>query len=363
VTNYDRVFAALSDNAQALGESIDGLDQLLRSAPPRLASIDRALEPTRRFARGLDLALARLPDVIGVARPALRELTGLVGPEELPALLRDLRPAVETLPPLTARLTDAFNRLTPVSRCFSRNIIPTLNTEVPDGPLSTGRPVWQDLLHFGAALASFSNTFDGNGIALRLGTQFSEVGLTAQLPGGGKLYGAGDIVGRAPVALNKAEDLQMRPDAPCTEQDLPKLGNRREIGLPAGIERYRRAPSGTAGRALLAALGARDKRGVLDALQRLVPGAKHPTRPARTPARPRRPRPGGRRPVAPTPAPVPAMPEPTVTPKPLLPPLDLDGVNESVNQVLDAVGELLSPRPGSAGTPGRPLDLLKGLSP
>ncbi len=56
--------------------------------------------------------------------------------------------------------------------------MPLFNAKVPDGALSSGRPVWQDFAHALVGLSSASQNFDGNGHALRY-----QFGLGAQTLG------------------------------------------------------------------------------------------------------------------------------------------------------------------------------------
>ena len=97
-----------------------------------------------------------------------------------------------------------------------------LKSEVPDGRLSTGRPVWQDLAHGLVGLASASQTFDANGAFLRtIGMVEERTVSLGKLPGGGDLFAntSDPIIGTRPLWLGPGVDPPFRPDAPCTEQD------------------------------------------------------------------------------------------------------------------------------------------------
>ncbi len=271
VANYNRVVATVADRDRQLRAGLRGLDSLFRSAPSRLAAVDAALPKLTRFADALRPSLRAAPGTLRSGTRAARQLSGLVAPSELPGLLSDLAPASEALPRFATRTRTLAAQLTPLARCISRNVVPTFDEVVPDGPHTTGDPAWQDLLHAAGNLASFSNTFDGNGTALRLGTQLSEAGFTARLPDGTNLYGAGQPVGISPVPLRDPNRMARRPDVPCTENALPDLGARLEQGPPTNIAQAPLPPVTPADRALGAALARRDKSGVLRSLDQLFP--------------------------------------------------------------------------------------------
>jgi hypothetical protein len=274
-----------------------------------LRTIDRALPALRRFAVSLQPALRVAPPALESGRSALLQLRRLTQPTELRGLLQDLRPAVRAADPTVRRLRATTTGLTPVARCVSRNVVGTLNRTLPDGHLSTGRPVWQEMLQMGAALASFSNSFDGNGTAFRAGVAGGETALVAQMPGGSTAYGLGDIVGVAPQPLRSLSALPYRPDATCDQQPLPDLGKRRSTELPKGLTRVaaRTAPAGSA--SLLEALVRHDRSGALNALRRLFPRTDRPTSGSR----------GARRRPTTKPTPPPPRTDSTRRPAPTLP--------------------------------------------
>lgn len=340
VRNYDRVFAALASRDTELASSLDELAALTRTGPGALARLDRALPPVRRLAVALQPALRAAPASLSSAGRALTQLTALARPAELRGLLADLRPAGRAARPAITRSTDLFRQLQPISECLSKVVLPTLESEVPDGRLSTGRPLWQDALHAGANLAAFSNSFDGNGTTIRAETSNSELPLTTQLPGGLKLYGQGDIAGVAPQYLQSVNDLQFRPDKPCAAQQPPDLSKRRHSGLPAGITRGSEPLSPRKPIALLRALVQRDPAAALRALDQLVPGARRiGDRRPRQPQRPRPTRPDRR------PAPVRA---PQVDQAAKLP----ERIEESVTALGDDVRRIVGGLVGSLSSKG-----------
>ncbi|WP_320668726.1 MlaD family protein [Patulibacter defluvii] len=259
VTNSARLLAALADRERQLGASVDGLLAVLGDAPATLRRLDLALPVVDRFAGALRPALRAAPRPLRRTAEALEQVRAITAPGELPATLDALRPITADLPPLAERLTGTLPLLADAMRCVDRNVLPTLRMQVPDGKLSTGRPVWQDALHMGAALAGASPNFDGNGTTIRLGVTEGEQALEGVLPGIGTVSTlAADGVGSlSPAWLGYGVSPPFRPDVRCTTQALPDLdarssarlqGFRRTAATPA---KEARAEQRAASRALL----------------------------------------------------------------------------------------------------------------
>ncbi len=224
VTSFDHFTGTLADEDGALSASVRGFDDLMRTSPPRLAAIDRAMPELTSFAHALGPALRVAPSNLGDFGTLLGQL-GLLGrPQSLPALLTKLRPVTVNLPPLQRQLDALLPLVTPVGRCISRNVVPTLDTVLNDGANSSGRPVWQDLLHLGANLAGAAADFDGNGTTIRLGLSEGDEALSGAIPGIGQVVGVGPkIEGVRPVWLGYGVNPPYRPDATCDQQPLPDL--------------------------------------------------------------------------------------------------------------------------------------------
>jgi virulence factor Mce-like protein len=237
VTNTDRVTAALAANDAALAASVRNLDGVLTQAPRTLTALDQALPVLSRFAIVLQPALAAAPAPLGKAGTLLGQLTSLASGPELPRLLTALAPVLTSLPGFERKLGSLFPWVTPVSSCVATHLVPVLDSKLNDGALSTGRPVWQDLVHSFVGIASANPDFDANGKSIRLTTTLGDQSLDAVLPGVGQLIAADapSIEGTDPVWLGPGVSPPWRPDQPCASQALPDLSLRRAGGLPAGM--------------------------------------------------------------------------------------------------------------------------------
>jgi phospholipid/cholesterol/gamma-HCH transport system substrate-binding protein len=237
VTNTNRVFTALAAHDTALAVSVLDFNRVLHQAPPALNALDAALPVLHRFAVTLKPALDAAPKPLYSAAALLGQLSDLASPQELPSLVNLLTPVVTELPRLESRLRALFPWVTPVSRCVSSHIVPVLDSQAPDGKLSTGRPVWQDALHAVANLASTSPDFDANGKAIRLTIGTGDQVIGGDLPGVGPVVAANapQIEGTDPLWLGPGVSPAWRPDQQCSRQALPNLTLRRVPGMPDGM--------------------------------------------------------------------------------------------------------------------------------
>jgi phospholipid/cholesterol/gamma-HCH transport system substrate-binding protein len=227
VTDYRVVSGALADENRSLSASIAGFDDVVRAAPPTLTAIDAALPKLTRFANELRPALRSAPATLGATNRLLDQIGGIVGPAELPALLRGLSPVARDLPGLETELRTLFRWTKPVTDCISSNVVPTLDMKIQDGVNSTGDPVYLDLVHLFTGLTAFSSSVDGNGGTVRLGVTTGDRIINGILPGLGqviaKIPGANGV---RPTWLGFGVNPPYRPDQPCGQQALPNLSAR-----------------------------------------------------------------------------------------------------------------------------------------
>jgi len=247
VTNFAGTVTALASSRDDLGASLRALDSTLTTARPALADLRGALPPLRRFATALRPALRVAPGAIDGAVPFVRTTSALLSSAELPALVRDLRPAVRGLRTVQPSLDQLLTRVTPIARCVSRNVVPTLLDTLDDGALSTGRPVWQEIAMIGPGLASAGGNFDANGTAIRYHAGAGENLVSTALPG------VGDLVSLTPEPLLGARPRYtpntvppFAPGADCASQDLPDL-RADAAPAPAGQRRISGATPGALG--------------------------------------------------------------------------------------------------------------------
>lgn len=231
VTGLDRTSTALAAADGSLAQSIAGLDQLLQTAPPALTAVDNSLPPLTRLAVALDPSLKIAPPILTDVTSAVDELARIVAPAERRHLLTSLRATFEQFPVLLHELGQAFPVTKQVTDCLRTHVLPIFNAKVPDGSLSTNRPVWQDFIHFLPNVGGASANFDANGPYTRtlLGAGTNSLEGLGVIPGLGQLVGTappggGSVQGARPAWIGDLTPQDFRPDVPCATQAVPSLG-------------------------------------------------------------------------------------------------------------------------------------------
>ncbi len=237
---------ALASADGSLAQTISGLDQTLRAAPASLVSIDRALPPVARLALALDPSLKLAPPILTSVTAAVRELAKIVAPAQRVRLLRTLNATFSQFPTILRLLAGAFPIGKQVTDCLRTHVTPIFNQQVPDGSLSTGRPVWQDFVHFLPNIAGASGNFDANGPYTRVlagaGSNSVTGGILGSVPLLGQIVGASppggsSLLGARPSWVGDLTPSAFGPDVPCATQKLPSLSS------PAAASDLRPAPA------------------------------------------------------------------------------------------------------------------------
>jgi phospholipid/cholesterol/gamma-HCH transport system substrate-binding protein len=223
VTGLNRSTRALAQRRSKVDAALVQLAGTVDAARPAFEAINGAIPSTRALVRDVRPALKVAPPTLTYANAALDQVSALLKPAELPSLLNQLDPAVISLARLEPQLRQLLTLLDPVTECTRTIGLPTLQKSVDDGALSTGMPVYHELLDSLVGLASASQNFDGNGPAVRYHAGFGDemvslggsnpeplVGLTSQ-----------PILGSRPKYTGVRPPFH--PDVPCTQDQPPNL--------------------------------------------------------------------------------------------------------------------------------------------
>lgn len=167
VSTFDATMRALASRQQDLSDTIAALPPLLRTTDRALTSLDALFGPTREFARSILPGIEQLDPTIGQALPWLAQATALVSRGELGGLVSALTPAVEQTATTIKATTGLVSASSALARCVVHNLVPAGNEVIQDPPLSTGAPVYQELLQSAVGIAGAGQNFDGNGRYLR----------------------------------------------------------------------------------------------------------------------------------------------------------------------------------------------------
>jgi phospholipid/cholesterol/gamma-HCH transport system substrate-binding protein len=235
VTGLNRTSTALIANDSSLARSISGIDSVLRVSPTALSAIDRSLPPLVNLARTLTPSLRVAPPLVSGISSAVAQFTQVIKPSKRGPLLTALRTTFTTFPKILTQLGSVFPVTKAVTDCLSSNVIPVLKSQVQDGTLSTGNPVWQDFVHFLPSVAGATGSFDGNGhytrVLVGVGTNSLTGGLadtlTSTLGTVTKLVGLSPggqpVTGAAPKWIGTLTPSDFRPDVACSTQKVPAL--------------------------------------------------------------------------------------------------------------------------------------------
>jgi hypothetical protein len=225
VTDLDRTLTVLADRRAALGETVVRLDSLMTDAPAAFSALNDLFPTARAFVREARPGIRALPATLRLGLPLLDQAAALISPRELPALIAQLDPALHELRVLEPQLGRLLGTLRPITECVRTNALPTLKKSVVDPPLTTGLPVYRELLDAMVGLASASQDFTGDGQAVRYHAGFGD-----QLVTTGKLPGLSEplvgltqepLIGSRPRFTGTLPPF--RPDVACGSQQPPNL--------------------------------------------------------------------------------------------------------------------------------------------
>jgi virulence factor Mce-like protein len=223
--NFNIFAHSLAVEDQNLAATVHELPRTLEAAGPALDSLNASFPSVRR------LAVDALPGVrssgpaVAALRPLIAQLNGLVGPDELRGLSRDLRRATPGLVRLSNRSLPLWRQLRPLGSCLNNVVLPWSQDTVPDAAFPETGPVFQSAVKWLPGLAGESRSFDANGMWFKvLGSGGFE---TLQLGNGVLGVPLFPVEGVNPPQPPARPPL--RPDVPCETQEPPNLET-----VPAG---------------------------------------------------------------------------------------------------------------------------------
>jgi virulence factor Mce-like protein len=229
---------------QALAE----LPRTLRAGRPALGAVNDALPSLRRFTADLRPGVRNAAASLDAQIPFLRELRGLVQPDEARGLAADLRPTVPALAALNHATIPLLGQVRAASSCQNEVVLPWTVDTVPDPDFPAIGPVYQEQTKPLVGLAGESRTFDANGqwfrVALNAAQYATPFGANRYLLSDRPILGVNPPVGRRSP---------LRADVPCETQQQPDL--RTNAGRPPQPSfRVRSAPADAEAKARTSAI-------------------------------------------------------------------------------------------------------------
>jgi phospholipid/cholesterol/gamma-HCH transport system substrate-binding protein len=223
VSGFRRTVDAFAAADADLRATVAELPGTLQGADTAFAGLRAALPGTRALSRDSLAFVRETPATIAAARPWVAQTRRLLGPAELQGLARDLRPATASLSRVVDRSTPLLAQADLLARCTTEVLLPTGNTVIDEGPLSTGTANYKAFLSSLVGFNGEGQNFDGNGQVTRL-----------IVGGGANTFSTGPVRGeklfgnaiRKPLGTRPALPAARppyRPDAPCKDQTPPDL--------------------------------------------------------------------------------------------------------------------------------------------
>jgi phospholipid/cholesterol/gamma-HCH transport system substrate-binding protein len=249
ITNFNTTTGAFAAEQTNLQAPIRLLGPTLRATNRALDSLNAAFPATRAFAREILPGVRQTPGTINASFPWIAQMRGLLGPNELRGLARELRRTSASVASLTDSTITLLPQVDLVNRCVTNVILPTGDVVIQDGGaanpnLHSGVENYKEFFYTLVALSGEGQNFDGNGMYVRF------------QPGGGPFTvstGQSSLSGQQLFGNAAARPLGTRPrfpgrrspyvnNRPCHTQPRPDLnGPAAEIG-PAEQVRGRSAP-------------------------------------------------------------------------------------------------------------------------
>jgi hypothetical protein len=179
---------------------------------------------------------------VNAALPWIAQARGLLAPSELGGLAGELRAFASPLASLTSSATPLAGSLDALSQCTTHVLIPVAQAQIDDGSLSSGRPVYRELLSALTGLAGESAAFDGNGPFVRF---LVAGGGQTLATGPARVIGSGQAGGTRLFARMPLPPLGTSPALPasrppyrssvaCARQAPPRLGGAGAHGVADG---------------------------------------------------------------------------------------------------------------------------------
>jgi ABC-type transporter Mla subunit MlaD len=221
ISDGRRAFDVFAANQADLRRTIRSLDTTTDDLMPQLTRITRSIPEARALVRDARPLARRLPSFLDVANPGLRSVLNLAKSGDVQGLTAELRPTLRTISRSAAPLGQVGENLRPVGKCLNDNLLPILNSVVPDGDLTTNLKVYEELGDTFTGLGASTQNFDANGPWVRYLLGFGNQAISTS-DGGGTLQAVSErpVEGSTPTPVSQPP---LRPDVPCETQSVPSL--------------------------------------------------------------------------------------------------------------------------------------------
>jgi virulence factor Mce-like protein len=230
VTNFATTAGAFASEQDRLRQAIAILPQTLNRGYAAFGALNEAFPAARRLIAALRPAVRSSGPALDAQLPLLRELRGLLTPQELGGLARDMRRVVPDLVEMAKGGVALQTESRRLASCQLSSVIPTANSKIDDPQFPVTGPVYEEGVKWLPGIAGESRGFDANGQYVK----------TTVRGGLNLVYQFGDdrffMTSRPLLGVNppKSAEPPYRPDVACETQDAPDVQSK-PAAAPQGI--------------------------------------------------------------------------------------------------------------------------------
>jgi phospholipid/cholesterol/gamma-HCH transport system substrate-binding protein len=163
ITDFNTTAAAFAREQGNLRAAIAELPRTLHAAQPALASLNASFPPLRAFTADIRPGVRSSEAALDASIPLVRQLRGLVSPDELRGLAADLRPTVPALARFTRESIPLALENRQLASCQNEVVVPWARDKVEDKQFPAEGPVYSEAPKAFPGLAGESRSGDANG--------------------------------------------------------------------------------------------------------------------------------------------------------------------------------------------------------
>jgi ABC-type transporter Mla subunit MlaD len=220
IADFGTTIGAFAADEDALRRSTREFSRLAYESYPTLVQLNRLLPQLTRWSNTVAPQLKEIPATVRAAYPWIEQTNLMFGKSELGGSAKPMQNTVQNFASAQGGAVKLLPQLDYISRCWSDNWWPTMNTVVPDGAFTSGKQnykeFWYSLVGWNSAAQNYTST----GPYLRLGS-----GSAASIQSGsGALKGVAPLpqTGISPKILSSSNP-PVQTNVACYKNTKPNL--------------------------------------------------------------------------------------------------------------------------------------------
>lgn len=233
IGNFNTFLGATAAQSPSVRAAIAELPATLHNAKRGFAELASSAPALRAFALALIPGVEELPSMIAASYPWIEQTRASLAPSELGGVASTLKGVAPAFAGLVGAQPEFFNQINLFNKCLTNVIFPAGNTELQDGPSTSGAQNYKEFWYALAGLAGLGQNFSGNGPADRFlgggaGTPIvsQPVAITGKASSGSEAQRLVSQAAFAPEGTRPrfpGSEPPYRPLVPCYKQKLPNF--------------------------------------------------------------------------------------------------------------------------------------------